>query len=83
MHAHANGRGAVGRISDFGWTQVRSSFPAWSVPETREVDPLLYGDRPVTRLWMPQPYLGIDFRRAGEHLSAHRRDGDLVALWAT
>ncbi|MGL4743366.1 MAG: amidohydrolase family protein [Dermatophilaceae bacterium] len=82
VHVHANGRAAVGEISAFGWSQPRSTFPGWSVADTRAVERLMFGDRHVDRLWIPQPWLGIDFRQAAAHLLEHRRPGELVALCA-
>jgi Amidohydrolase len=79
-HAHANGAEAVIGLSAFGWTQTRSSFPTWSVADSARMRQSLYGDRDVARLWIAQPYAGIDHRVANAYLLQHRGPGDLVAL---
>jgi predicted TIM-barrel fold metal-dependent hydrolase len=79
-HAHANGARAVVGLSPFGWTQTRSSFPTWSVADSARMRWSLYGDRDVARLWIAQPYAGIDQRKANAYLLEHRPPGDQVAL---
>jgi Amidohydrolase len=79
-HAHANGLAAVGEISDFGWTQARSSFPTWSMEDSNSARKTLYYDRNVARLWIAQPYKGIDHKRANEYLLTERPPSDAVAL---
>lgn len=79
-HAHANGAESVVGLSAFGWTQTRSSFPTWSVADSVQMRQSLYGDRDTARLWIAQPYAGIDHRAANAYLLQHRGAHDLVAL---
>jgi Amidohydrolase len=79
-HMHANGAETVVGLSAFGWTQTRSSFPAWAVADSDRIQPSLYGDREVARLWIAQPYAGIDHRAANSYLLEHCKPDDLVAL---
>jgi hypothetical protein len=79
-HRHANGADAVIRLSEFAWTQTRSSFPQWSVLDGASVEEHLYGSAQVRSLWFAQPYKGIDHRVANLYLLESKRPGDLVAL---
>jgi hypothetical protein len=80
VHTHANGADAACELSPFAWTQVRSSFPEWSLDDSAAVTSLLYGDRSITRLWIAQPYHGINHRAANRYLLEHAPLGDMVAL---
>jgi uncharacterized protein len=80
VHVHANGRHTVGELSDYGWKQVRSSFPTWSIRDSAAVRDFLYGSRTVRMLRFAQPYKGIDHAAANAYLLANRPPGDAVAL---
>lgn len=80
VHCHANGAGAVGIISEFGWRQVRSSFPSWSIEHSDEMRVTLFGDRLVRALRIAQPYRGIDHRKANGYLLQNSHSHDAVAL---
>lgn len=80
VHVHANGAAAAGELSPFAWTQMRSSFPEWSVADSMGVSSLLYGARPIKHLWIPQPYRGIDHRLANRYLADNAAADDMIAL---
>lgn len=82
VHAHLNGPDAAHGYSDFGWAQRRSSFPRWSINDSRTIDNLLYGDRRIVRLWMPQPHAGIDHREANRYVLANSSDRDIPMVCA-
>lgn len=79
-HAHVNGPGAASDLSDYGWAQRRSSFPEWSIESDAVVRELLYGQRIVRRLWMPQPHKGVDHKKANSYIVANKPSHDLAIL---
>ncbi|MFL6076889.1 MAG: amidohydrolase family protein [Mycobacteriales bacterium] len=80
IHAHANGSHTVGELSAYGWRQVRSSFPTWSIADSAAVRQLLFGHCAVRMLRFAQPYKGIDHKAANAYLVANSPPGDAVAL---
>ncbi|MEU0968330.1 amidohydrolase family protein [Streptomyces sp. NPDC005917] len=80
VHAHLAGPGTFRGFSDVGWSQRRSSFPRWDLQDDAGVLEHLYGDREVTRIWMPQPQHGFDHRAANDYVRGHADSHRLPAL---
>lgn len=79
-HAHTSGRGMARDLSDYGWSQRRSSFPEWDFDCDVRVKDLLYGDREVVRLWMAQPHKGFDHQRVNDYILRDLPPGDFAIL---
>lgn len=80
-HAHCNLPGHVRQVDDRAYHQMLSTFPSFSLEESREWQTLLHPGKTVRTLRFPKTFRGIDHKAANRYLLTQSPAQDNVALY--
>ena len=80
-HAHCNLPEHVLSIDDRSYHHMLSTFPSFSLVESRHWHGLFYPGKRLRTLRFPKTFRGIDHRRANLYLLEESLEGDRVALY--
>lgn len=79
-HTHANCQDAVLTLSPKALRWVYSTFPDFSIEDSKVVQRVFYQEKQINVLMFANPYKGIDHRKANRYLVENSRPPDKVAL---
>lgn len=80
VHSHANRRTDAGELPELIMNRPLSTFPSYSLDDSRRLQTVFHPSKRVVHLRFAQPYQGIDWRSANEYLKENLSPTDLMAV---
>lgn len=80
VHAHANQRSDVGVMPKMIMQRPLSTFPAYTLCDSRRLQEIFHPSKEIIHLRFAQPYQGIDWRGANTYLKENLSEQDLMAV---